>query len=208
MWAAAAPPHRRERRTPLAVSERLPAPGHDFRPAHPCQRLTALAAQVGARSRPSQPESGQQGLFCPALEACASGRGARSRRRRRSYRWLWRASWRTSRASGPRHATQRRRTAAPHRCVAPLGSSARGRAPQTPHSARAQRTDCAGSSSGSCYTSDEESIRVHDLVPPVTRRAEYEVEWKVKPPLVDQGFEVINWGAWPDPIVSRADLAE
>lgn len=60
------------------------------------------------------------------------------------------------------------------------------------------------SSSGSCYTSsaeeggtddDEElSIRVNDLVPPVTRRAEYEMEWEEKPAF-DEGFEVINWGA-------------
>ena len=60
------------------------------------------------------------------------------------------------------------------------------------------------SSSGSCYASgaeeggtddDEElSIRVDDLVPPVTRRAEYEMEWKEKP-TVDEDFEVINWGA-------------
>ena len=50
------------------------------------------------------------------------------------------------------------------------------------------------SSSGSCYTSsaaeggtddDEElSIRVNDLVPPVTRRAEYEMEWEEKPALM------------------------
>ena len=37
---------------------------------------------------------------------------------------------------------------------------------------------------------------MHDLVPPVARRSEYEMEWNEKPPLVDQGFEVINWGAW------------
>ena len=68
----------------------------------------------------------------------------------------------------------------------------------------AQADGAGSSSSGSCYTSsaeeggtddDEElSIRVNDLVPPVTRRAEYEMEWEEKP-AVDEGFEVINWGA-------------
>jgi len=67
--------------------------------------------------------------------------------------------------------------------------------------------DGAGSSSGSCYTSsaeegctdddDELSVRVHDLIPPVTRRAEHEMEWKAKPALVDDGFEVICWGESP-----------
>ena len=67
----------------------------------------------------------------------------------------------------------------------------------------AQADGAGSSSSGSCYTSsaeeggtddDEElSIRVNDLVPPVTRRAEYEMEWEEKPAF-DEGFEVINWG--------------
>mmetsp|Transcript_20309 Transcript_20309/g.41522 ORF Transcript_20309/g.41522 Transcript_20309/m.41522 type:complete len:103 (+) Transcript_20309:301-609(+) len=63
--------------------------------------------------------------------------------------------------------------------------------------------DGAGSStSGSCYTSGTEeggtdddedmSIQVHDLVPPVTSRAEHEMEWK-EGPAADEGFEVINW---------------
>ena len=34
---------------------------------------------------------------------------------------------------------------------------------------------------------------MNDLVPPVTRRAEYEMEWEEKPAF-DEGFEVINWG--------------
>ena len=69
----------------------------------------------------------------------------------------------------------------------------------------AQADGAGSSSSGSCYTSgaeeggtdddDEElSIRVNDLVPPVTRRAAYEMEWEEKP-AADEGFEVINWGA-------------
>jgi len=33
---------------------------------------------------------------------------------------------------------------------------------------------------------------VNDLVPPVTRRAAYEMEWEEKP-AADEGFEVINW---------------
>ena len=56
----------------------------------------------------------------------------------------------------------------------------------------AQADGAGSSSSGSCYTSgaeeggtdddDEElSIRVNDLVPPVTRRAAYEMEWEEKP---------------------------
>lgn len=68
----------------------------------------------------------------------------------------------------------------------------------------AQADGAGSSSSGSCYTSsaeeggtdddDEElSIRVNDLVPPVTRRAAYEMEWEDKPAV--EGFEVINWGA-------------
>ena len=76
----------------------------------------------------------------------------------------------------------------------------------------AQRGDAgssSGSCSGSCYNSsaeggtddddeeeEEEGTRVSDLVPPVTRRAEYEMDWTEpeKPPHIDAGFEVINWG--------------
>ena len=74
------------------------------------------------------------------------------------------------------------------------------------NSSTVQRSD-AGSSSGSCYNSsteggtdddeeeEEEGTRVNDLVPPVTRRAEYEMDWTEteKPPHIDSGFEVINW---------------